>query len=229
MKQTLPASIARLIPQVDTIILANGAFPTGGLAKTLLDLWASGEYSTRLIACDGATNKLDAYTQRAPEVIVGDLDSITPDLRARYADRLVHFSGQDDNDLTKAMRYAYETGGGRSHVAILGASGGREDHAIGNLALLTSYTPWVSTLAMFTDYGCFRLIEGEAELQVEIGKQISVFNFGDARITLRGVRWPLENALLPHLWQGTLNRADEPRVYLNTTAPILLYLADECK
>lgn len=40
------------------------------------------------------------------------------------------------------------------------------------------------------------------------------------------VVWPLRDAILPELWCGTLNRADEPLVsIIAPDAPVLLYLA----
>ena len=47
---------------------------------------------------------------------------------------------------------------GRRAITLLGASGGREDHFLANLALLSSYAPLVDELIMLTDEGYFILI-----------------------------------------------------------------------
>ncbi len=210
------------------IILANGAFPHSKDVLQFIDEWASGESAYRLICCDGAVNKLQAYTNVLPDAVVGDLDSVSPELKSLLADRLHHFPSQDINDLTKAMRYVTKSLKAKS-VLLLGASGERDDHFLANIALLPTYVELVDDLIMLTDQGAFYLVKDEASFDVVIGQQVSVFNFSQSPITLKGVHWALEEAVLPELWCGTLNRADEPLISLKTTTPSLLYLANECK
>lgn len=207
-----------------TIVLANGEFPTKGLALELIDSWVNSEAIT-LVCCDGAASKLQAYTDKLPDAVVGDLDSLGAELKEFLKGRTIHIPEQDTNDLTKTIRHVSLSMGLRS-VALLGASGGREDHALGNLALLPSYASLVDELVMITDHGYFRLITEPSQIEVYMGQQVSVFSFDRSPLTLRGVHWPLESQSLPELWMGTLNRADEPVLYLEPTSPTLLYLAN---
>lgn len=209
----------------EVIVLANGAFPQAGEALELMERWMSRALDCPLICCDGAVNKLLEHTDRLPDAVVGDLDSIWPANKALLSDRLYHISEQETNDLTKAMHHLHRTLGKR-RVAILGGSGGREDHALGVLALLPGYLSLCSELRMMTDYGTFLVLEGDSAVEVSIGQQLSLFSFVSQPLTLTGVHWPLQGTILPELWCGTLNRASEPLVVLSAPrAPVLLYLA----
>ncbi len=204
------------------IVLANGAFPQHSLPLSALNRWYTGV--GRLIACDGATNKLLAYgADRLPDDVVGDLDSIAPELMARLSGRTHRISEQETNDLTKAIRYTSGTRGIR-RVTLLGASGGREDHALGILALLPTYVGLVDELVMLTDHGYFRLITEPCTVEVGTGTAFSVFCFEPAPLTLIGAEWPLDGAILPQLWCGTLNRASADTIELHPSAPVLLFV-----
>ena len=111
-----------------TVILADGAFPNGREALEHL------EKADRVICCDGAARSLVAYG-REPDRIVGDLDSLSEEFKKRFADRIEHVSEQESNDLSKAFRYCREQG--YKNIVILGATGKREDHTMGNLSLLS--------------------------------------------------------------------------------------------
>lgn len=208
-----------------TLVLANGAFPTKGLGLELIDRWVDRGTPYRLVCCDGAVNQLARYTECKPTAVVGDLDSALPELKQRLADRLHHRPDQDTNDLTKTMRFVHETFAS-SAVALLGASGGREDHLLGNLALLPTYVDLVEDLVMITDTGYMRLITSPSSLEVEVGQQISIFSFEASPITLEGVHWPLQEHILPQLWCGTLNRADAPLIKVSSPRPLLVFVAD---
>ena len=118
-----------------TVILADGNFPTHPVPLALL------QGARRVVCCDGAAVKLlDAG--REPDWIVGDLDSLPEPLRARFAARLAADTRQDVNDLTKAIRFCAARGW--NDWVILGATGGREDHTLGNLSLLVEHARGVA-------------------------------------------------------------------------------------
>ena len=214
-KETLPRDL----------VLANGAFPTAPTPLALLDRWSLNQEGYTLTCCDGAVNKLRRYTSILPDAVVGDLDSVSPALRALLGERIHRFPDQDTNDLTKTMKFIHSQGGQRP-ITLLGASGGREDHLLANLCLLTTYSDLVSDLVMLTDEGYFLLLTEPSEVEILLGQQFSVFNFQQTPISLRGARWPLDHYTLPQLWCGSLNRASASRLSIDTTSPILLYLAN---
>ena len=101
------------------VILANGAFPQKENALSYL------RKADRLVCCDGATNKAIAHGL-TPDFIVGDLDSLSPELKERFSDRIVHIAEQESNDLSKSFAFCLSKGW--KNIVILGASGEREDH-----------------------------------------------------------------------------------------------------
>ncbi|MGL4292276.1 MAG: thiamine diphosphokinase, partial [Bacteroidales bacterium] len=83
----------------DCIIVANGAFPTDAELKKMI------RGTSVIIACDGAVNKLSAEGIE-PNFIVGDLDSLSYEMKVKYADLIHHNPDQETNDLTKAINFA---------------------------------------------------------------------------------------------------------------------------
>lgn len=208
-----------------TLVLANGVFPQAPAPLSLIQRWEQGDAGYQLTCCDGAVNKLRQHTSVLPDAVIGDLDSVSPALKALLQGRIHHFPDQDTNDLTKTFRYLHRQYG-RQAITLLGASGGREDHFLANLSLLPSYADLVSDLVMLTDEGYFLLITEPSTIDVLPGQQVSVFNFRQSPISLQGVRWPLQDYTLPQIWCGSLNCALEHQIQVTTSEPILLYLAN---
>ncbi|MEI6820960.1 MAG: thiamine diphosphokinase [Bacteroidota bacterium] len=181
------------------VILADGQFPQHNIPLDIL------KSTTEIICCDGATVKL-FNVGIEPKYIVGDLDSIPSDLKLKYADRLHHFPDQDTNDLTKAINFCidknYDT------IYILGATGLREDHTLGNISLLLAYAIKGINVLMLTDFGTFTPLLSSGTFQSYKGQQISIFQLtSDTLITTKGLMYPIENRSLLKWWQGTLNEA----------------------
>lgn len=203
-------------PPVDVVILAAGDFPTHPLPLGLLRQAADG----RIICCDGAADRLLAEGLE-PLAVVGDGDSISPEARRRLADRLHVESEQDTNDLSKAVRYAVSRGLRR--LAIVGATGRREDHTLGNISLLADYMDRGLDVEMWTDYGVFTPATGRRTFASHIGQQVSVFCLDDAPLTLRDMRWPLEARRLTGWWQATLNEALADAFRVETAGRIIVF------
>ena len=179
------------------IIMANGAFPTSPLPLRCL------MPASTVIACDGAAVGLHRRGID-PDAIVGDLDSLSPKLRKRYEGRIHHFSEQETNDLTKAVRFAASAG--HREVLILGATGLRDDHTLGNISLLLDYAQLFNRVEMLTDYGLFTPVTRAAAFKTQPGNQVSIFApRSGVRVTSEGLRWPLEDRSLDSWWQGSLN------------------------
>ncbi|MDR2118997.1 MAG: thiamine diphosphokinase [Tannerellaceae bacterium] len=189
-----------MLSPYDCLIVANGSFPVLPAALDLL-----GKASV-IIACDGAVKPLH-QRNIAPTAIVGDLDSIPDALRLRYADRLHGETEQDTNDLTKAIRFACDSG--QTEALILGATGLREDHTIANVSLLLDYARLLHRVEMLSDYGLFTPLLGSATLASVKGQQISIFSpHPGVEITdTEGLRWPIRGRILTSWWQGSLNEA----------------------
>ncbi len=180
------------------VIVANGAFPTNPNALNQLH---NAEF---IVCCDGAVNKLE-NTSFVPDAIVGDLDSLSQEMKLKYNDRLFHFSDQDTNDLTKSVNWCKDNQ--FKEIIIVGATGLRDDHMIGNIFLLPQYSH-LFKVSMYTDYGLFSVIQKKMSFQSYRGQQVSIFSTTPAMlISTNNLKYELKNQSLPMLWQGTLNES----------------------
>jgi thiamine pyrophosphokinase len=200
----------------DAVILANGDFPTHSLPLTLL------RKAKRVICCDGAVNE---YFNRGfiPEAIVGDGDSISPENKARFADIIYYSSDEQTNDLTKAVEYCIAQR--METIYIVGATGKREDHTIGNISLLLDYMDKLDDVMIITDYGIFTPIREDATFDAYVGLPVSVFSPKFAPVRGRGLKYPLST--LTSWWQGTLNEAYTNPFTILVRDKVLVYRAFE--
>ena len=193
-----------------TVILANGDFPKkGGAAWKLLVA------ARRVVCCDGAA---DAYRRRFgcwPAVVVGDLDSFR---RRRLPCRVVHDADQETNDLEKATAYCSKEGW--RNVVVVGATGKREDHAIGNV-----FRALAQQVPIVTDFGTFHPVCGRKTLKAAKGKGVSVFAPDPkTHMTSTGLAWPLDGVKFRNLFCATLNRATASRVTISSDKPAYVYI-----
>lgn len=201
----------------DCVVVANGSFPqTAGPLELL-------KSAPAIIACDGAVQNLHERGLE-PTAIVGDLDSIPQEMLRLYADRIHTVEDQEINDLTKAVRFAHTTG--YRKLLILGATGLREDHTLGNISLLMDYAPLFEQVEMLSDYGHLIPVQQTTTLPSTPGQQISIFStypFGE--ITTEGLRWPITRRRLTAWWQGSLNEAlgNEFTLTLSPEARVIVY------
>ena len=201
--------------RANAVILAAGDFPTHPIPLEILTKAAD-----RIICCDGAADRL-LVAGFMPMAVVGDGDSISPEARERLSDRLHIESEQETNDLSKAVRYAVRLGIHR--LLILGATGRREDHTLGNISLLASYQDYGLEVEMWTDYGIFTPATGRQTFASHAGQQLSVFCLDDAPLTLLDVRWPLEARSITRWWQATLNEALTDTFRIETRGRIIVF------
>ncbi|MGL4411726.1 MAG: thiamine diphosphokinase [Bacteroidales bacterium] len=188
-----------MITSTKCVIVANGEFPKRELTMRLLH---SAEV---IIACDGATRKLLA-NNIDPSYIIGDLDSLSKEIRHIYADRIIEVSDQECNDLTKAVNFAHSLG--YKEAAILAATGLREDHTLGNISLLANYAQKFDRIEIISDYGCFKAISKSSSFASHPGQQVSIFVMHPLlSISSIGLLFPIEDRVFTQWWEGTLNEA----------------------
>jgi thiamine pyrophosphokinase len=182
-----------------TVILANGAYPVHPVPLSRL------HDADLIVCCDGAAEKLVAHGLE-PGIIIGDLDSVSPALKRRYEKILVQDSDQETNDLTKAVKWCVSQG--IREVVIVGATGIREDHTLGNISLLADYSRIIKA-SMLTDTGSFRVYDRSVTLDSQPGQQVSLFSIDPGlEVTSSGLRYPLNGLTLSSWWRGTLNEAE---------------------
>ena len=213
------------------VILCDGDFPRKSYPLYLL------EKADIIVVCDGAIRAFRRHfgDRRQPDAIIGDLDSIPVSLKERYSERIVHVSEQETNDQTKALGYILDHFSDIEDITILGATGKREDHTIGNLSLLMEYarTRGIDALTepsvkIVSDYSEAFAVKDSCTLYVGEGRRVSVC-CPDNSLTIHseGLEWPLDDVVWDNWWKATLNRAtaDAITLTLSHPSPVLLILS----
>lgn len=202
------------------VIIGDGEFPRKEYPLYVLH---SADY---VVCCDGAFRKYMRRTggDRLPDAVVGDMDSLSAGLQKKYAGLIVHVSEQDDNDQTKTFRYVLEHFRDVSEIHILGGTGMREDHTIGNISLLMEYARTFDLggigVDMISDYSTIFAITDSTELEVGEGRRISIITPDPGlRIDSEGLEWPTSGVVFDNWWKSTLNRACSDRVRLTFSHP----------
>lgn len=208
----------------DIAILGDGDMPRHRIAQALL------HNAGHLCCCDGAGMRL-IETGTMPDAIIGDGDSLPAAFKAAHKDIIHIVREQDDNDLTKAMRYAlahYAAPTGKPTVALLGVTGKREDHTIGNISLINYYAQTFNVNPLLaTDYGWFVAMSGRRTFESFRDQQVSIFNLNCSRLSSEGLRW---NAYAyQQLWQGTLNASLNTSFTLDGDGAYLVFRTYEPK
>ncbi len=200
------------------VILANGLFPT---AQRGLDLLKAADL---LICCDGAADKLIAKGM-SPHVIIGDMDSLSTEVSELYASLMIQSDDQESNDLTKAVHYCIEKG--YPSVTILGATGLREDHTLGNISLMVEYYPRIE-VQIISDFGVFFLTQSGEQVPSFVGEKISFFSIDNrVRVSSTGLKYPLNDLQLSNWYRASLNEATANHFILNfeSDLPLIVYKA----
>ncbi len=189
----------------NTAIIANGKFPDHPLPLSYL------LNAKRVICCDGAADSLVDFGL-VPFAIVGDCDSVHRKIAEKYIDRLFRDDDQETNDLTKAVKWCSERG--YDDIVILGGTGKREDHTVGNISLLVEYASFTK-VRMVTDAGIFFPILESTRIDSEKGQQVSVFSIDPStEVSSTGLKYKLDHKKLPSWWTATLNEAEETSITL---------------
>lgn len=191
--------------------VASTEVPAAGSAAALVaELTRRAADADLLIAADGGADLLGA-AGRLPDVLVGDLDSISSATLAACVAGGVEVHelpvAKDESDTEYALRVAVERGATR--ITVVGALGGpRLDHLLSNVFLLTA--PWLAACdlrlvdARFEVY----LARGDVHLDGLAGDVISLLPLTSvvAGVETEGLAYPLRReSLLMGATRGVSN------------------------
>ena len=197
----------------DAVIIGGGEYPKTDIPLNII------KNTPYIVCCDGAADSLIA-TGAVPNAIVGDGDSISSENKERFSHLLHIISEQESNDQTKAIRFCLEQG--KKRIAIVGATGKREDHSIGNISLLIEYARAGVEVFSFTDYGVFIPCNGNTTHRCHKGQQVSIFSITAKNMSAEGLLYPIYD--FTNWWQGTLNECTGEEFTINAKGEYLLFL-----
>ena len=206
------------------VIICDGEFPKTEYPRYLI------RTADFIICCDGALKKFMKNStaifgeERLPDLVIGDMDTLPASWQKKYADIIVKESEQEHNDQTKAVRWALSNIQGIGELYILGSTGGRADHTIGNLSLLMEYTRMFElgeiTVQAITDEGTIFAVNDTIEFDCGTGRCVSIFS-PDSSLKIRsvGLEYPTDDVVFDNWWKATLNKAAQDNVRLEFNHP----------
>ena len=199
--------------QIEAVILANGDYPSNEKPLQIL------KETSCVVCCDGGANEYIAKGH-LPNIIIGDGDSLSEENRLKHASLLHHIPDQETNDQTKAVQYLLAQG--KRKIAVVGATGKREDHTIGNVSLLMEYMRMGAVVRSYTDYGVFIPCKDTCTFNCNIGQQVSIFNFTAKNLQSEGLAYPIYD--FTSWWQGTLNECTDTKFTIKAEGEYLLFI-----
>jgi thiamine pyrophosphokinase len=208
----------------DIVIICDGDFPKKEYPRYLI---LNADF---IICCDGALAKFLRNSrkifgrERLPDLVIGDMDTLSAAMQKKYADIIIRESEQEHNDQTKAVRWALNNIDSIGTIHILGATGGRADHTIGNLSLLMEYTRMFDLKDI-----CIETVSDECtafpvtdtiEIDCGQGREMSIFSPDNSlRIKSEGLEYKTDEVVFDNWWKATLNKTSQDRVRLEFNHP----------
>jgi thiamine pyrophosphokinase len=177
------------------IIISGGRL--GDLAFYQKRLAALKSFS--VICCDGGIRHSQTLKIK-PDVIIGDMDSASAFQLEHYENqgvKIIKYPQQKDaTDTQLALEYAVKHK--PQAIEIWGALGGRLDHALANLSLLSMGAKAGIDTRLIDEYCEAFVVNKKTYFTEAIGQTVSVFAYPVQAegITLRGFQYPLNNESL---------------------------------
>lgn len=180
-----------------------------------------------VIACDAGY----IHAQRAdivPDVIIGDFDSYLGDLPGGV--EIIRTKPEkDDTDTMMALKLAIRRGYRR--IMLVGALGGRVDHMLANISLIAfAATKGADLQIVDGHHQIFAVRDGKRRVPRSSWRNLSVFAFDTecTGVTLRGVKYPLEGAVLTNTFAlGVSNEFTDDIAEISVESGILIVVLSD--
>ncbi len=130
-------------------IFLNGSHPSIKIVKRLL------QDDCYIIAADGGANYLHSK-KIIPDVIIGDMDSLSSHASEYYRKRDVKFvriKEQETTDFEKSLNYCKSAG--FKEVIVLGATSNRPDHTMNNFSVMKRFRNYFDVKIYTDEYEIF--------------------------------------------------------------------------
>ncbi len=189
------------------ILICNGDAPSNKFIKDLLKNYD-------IIACaDGGANLAFKF-KILPDFIIGDLDSIKPEVKNFFERKKVKiFQDTDQNttDIEKSIKFLISRG--ITHIDIISAIGDRLDHNLGNLSALVNYHNKAKLKIIGERIEIF-FVKSKFSFETERGEFISLIPLCSKAygVKTKGLKYKLNNETLTFSGRGISNVATGRRV-----------------
>jgi thiamine pyrophosphokinase len=203
------------------IILANGKPPKKGVI-TFFQKRGHNE----LICADGGSNSA-LKMNIIPDVIIGDLDSISSEALKEFksVSKIIRIKRQNDTDVEKCLKYAIKNK--FSEALLVGVTGNRLDHTFCNLGIVLKFFSQIK-ISLIAENSFLKAYTGKVELKTYPGETISLYGISpETKITSDGLKYELKNTSLPFGGrESTSNNAKKNLVKLKITNGVVFVIRD---
>ena len=186
------------MPKLSKVLLVlNGSFDKNFLVQIAKN------YSF-ILAADGGANKcLKAGIK--PNIVIGDLDSITPKNKALLRGRLKQVSRQDNSDFEKALDYLKTLKPKQVDIAL--SWGGRFDFCFSNFLAASAYLKYFDIRFLLPRATVYLLSCG-AKIKAQKGARVSLIALEEIKnISTQNLVYTLKNESLKPSQRGLSNIA----------------------
>jgi len=174
------------------LIFANGSVRDGAFVRRALEM----PPEPLIVAADGGARMASSHFDLTPDMILGDLDSLSDDEIASFRARGVPVQEfpqeKDETDLEIAFKWTAEQG--IDHIRVIGALGRRIDQTFGNIYLLAlPELATVDTRLVSDDQQIWLGAPGEHTVEGQPGDTLSLIPISENVVNIHtdGLYYPL--------------------------------------
>ncbi len=179
----------------------------------------------KLIAVDGGA-ELVAQADLAPDIVIGDFDSISPERLAQINPHaLIHNPDQNTTDFQKALTHA--TSLGAVNIVVLDPEGDRLDHALSALGWASQQLKGRKIRFVFSR-AIVHLLDSEAEYECREGSTISILPLESSQIIrTSGLKWNIQNTKMKlGEFDSVSNLAESERIAIHVASGVVAVFID---
>lgn len=199
------------------LIMLNGQPPRRELLQSVV---AGADV---LIGADAGAVRLREAGLRV-DYVVGDFDSVPVELlQSLPAESVVHDPGQEDTDLEKALRFAV-TRWEQPQVVVVGTTGNRMDHVLGNVCGAVRYTE-KAFIRFVEDHSITYFAHRRLQFGAPLGATVSLLPLGEVEgVRTEGLKWALCGETLTIGTRGVSNVVEGSPVRIQWQSGYLLVI-----
>ncbi|MDF2677028.1 MAG: thiN [Bacillota bacterium] len=152
-----------------------------------------------VICADGGLEKAEKLNL-IPNIVVGDLDSVSPDILKHYLNKnveLIKYPVEKDfTDMEIAIEYAISKN--YKDIILVGATGTRLDHTMGNILLLEKYFLNGIKIKILDNNNIIQIMGNILQLKHKKNYYVSIIPVTETieGVSLKGFKYPLHNVTI---------------------------------
>lgn len=185
------------------------------------------QFCPHLIAVDGGANMAHRFGY-TPAILIGDLDSCTPQNRGLFSESAVlHIGDQNSTDFDKALRWVEaqhrQSVTKPGPVLSVGFMGARIDHTLATMNTLARF--YASHIIVIGEKDVVFLAPSSCSLALDVGTRLSLFPLAPVQGKSCGLKWAIDGiSFTPNGRIGTSNETITSEVALDFNKPAMLIM-----